>query len=194
MSDETGSQQNNATMDFAELMQNSGVVPIKNQQQIHAKPIKKSKPSPPYYGQTQNTHKTATIGTQMSNSAFSNHCEMKTLSAADTLNFCSKNIQKNAFRKLRRGQFPIADELDLHGLTSLQARELLLDFLKHVTIPSRHCVHIIHGKGHRSADNKAILKTKVNHWLQQHPRVLAFHSCLPADGGTGAVYVIIRLK
>jgi DNA-nicking Smr family endonuclease len=114
------------------------------------------------------------------------------LLAGDILSHCSEGIQKTVFRKLRGGRYPIAAELDLHGLTSKEARNLLYEFLTIIDIPSNHCVRIIHGKGHRSENQKAILKTKTYHWLKHHERVLAFYSTLPADGGTGAVYVLLK--
>jgi DNA-nicking Smr family endonuclease len=55
------------------------------------------------------------------------------------------------------------------------------------------CIRIIHGKGKRSRNNKGpVIKTKVNHWLRQRDDVLAFCSARPIDGGTGAIYVLLR--
>ena len=56
------------------------------------------------------------------------------------------------------------------------------------------CVHIIHGKGHGSSNQGPVLKNKVNAWLRQREEVLAFCSAQPKDGGTGAVYVLLRRK
>jgi len=198
MSKDKEYRQNSAALDFSRLMQNAGVVPIKtSNQQTHPAATKKAKPMLAVAIKSQDSNQDYSSSnakfTTLSNDPFSDNCEISPLFAADTLSYCSQSVQKNAFRKFRRGNFPIADELDLHGLSRIQARELLLDFLKHTLIPSRHCVRIIHGKGHRSTGNQAILKTQVNHWLQQHKRVLAFHSCIPSDGGTGAVYVLLRL-
>lgn len=123
---------------------------------------------------------------------FSDPHEMKALNAADILSYCKEGVQRTRFRKLRGGRYPIAADLDLHGLTSHEARDLLYEFLTIIDIPVQHCALIIHGKGHRSNDNKAILKSKTWHWLTCHDRVLAFHSALPADGGTGAVYVMLK--
>lgn len=188
MSKSKEQQHKNTALDFTQLMQNAGVVPIKkNQQKTHTS----SANSPKKIATTRVKMHSTPLSAQQD--PFSDQGEIKPLSAADRLSYCSHSIQKTAFRKFRRGHFPIADELDLHGLNRLEARELLVDFLQHTLIPSRHCVRIIHGKGHRSSANQAILKTQVNHWLKQHKRVLAFHSCQPADGGTGAVYVLLRL-
>lgn len=128
----------------------------------------------------------------MLDNGFSDPHEIKALNAGDVLSFCRDGIQRSHFRKLRGGRYPIAADLDLHGLNSQEARDLLYEFLTVIDIPAQHCALIIHGKGHRSNDNKAILKSKTWHWLKSHERVLAFHSALPADGGTGAVYVILK--
>jgi DNA-nicking Smr family endonuclease len=191
MAKDKGYNQNNESLNFSQLMQNVGVVPLKGK---HQATYTTSTVNTPKIRQT--TVKTVNVHTEHSSSPIielSNDITDTTLSAADVLSFCSQHIPKNIFRKFRKGRFPIADELDLHGLTRQPAQTLLLDFLNHTVIPSQHCVRIIHGKGHRSTANKAVLKTKLNHWLQQHARVLAFHSCIPADGGTGAVYVLLRL-
>lgn len=195
MSKHKGQQQKNTSLDFSQLMQNAGVVPIKNnhQQTSSSMPVNTKKIVVTASNKTSNAMNTHVSTASTKNDPFSDQCEIKPLLAADILSFCSHSIQRNAFRKFRKGHFPIADELDLHGLRRIDARELLLDFLTHSLIPSRHCVRIIHGKGHRSTANQAVLKTYVNHWLKRHKRVLAFHSCKPADGGTGAVYVLLRL-
>lgn len=171
-------------MDFLNLMQRSGVAPIKSGNTVqHLKKVASPKQNQP--------HREG-IDDKLVDDPFSDECEIEPLSAGDSISYCTDGIQKNAFRKFRKGRLAIADELDLHGLNSQQARALLLDFLEHTLISNNYCVRIIHGKGHRSTGNKAILKTKVSHWLKQHKRVLAFHSCIQADGGTGAVYVLLK--
>jgi len=110
----------------------------------------------------------------------------------ETLSFCRAGIQKSVFRKLRSGSYRISDELDLHGANIKQAKKILVYYLQHAVQFENHCIRIIHGKGHRSGNNKPVLKTHVNHWLREHERVLAFHSARPKDGGTGAVYVLLK--
>jgi len=109
-----------------------------------------------------------------------------------TLSFCESGIQKSVFRKLRSGQYRISDELDLHGTTIKQAKQILMYYLQETPQFESCCVRIIHGKGNRSGSNKPVLKTQVNHWLTEHERVLAFHSAKAKDGGTGAVYVLLK--
>ena len=122
----------------------------------------------------------------------SDEAEVEKIQPTDILSYCELGIQKRVFRKLRRGQYITIDELDLHGLNLKQAKSLLLHFLEIALQVEGSCVSIIHGKGHRSGDKEPVLKRQTNHWLQQHPRVLAFHSAQAKDGGAGAVYVLLR--
>jgi len=176
-----GRNQDDDATDFFRLMQDAGVTPLKHESVVH-----RANKKPPLPRQQKTVDQDNTVD------PFSDDCEIEPLLAGDTLSYCSHGIQKSTFRRLRNGKLAVVDELDLHGLNSQQARELLLDFLDHAVTASNYSVKIIHGKGHRSTGNKAILKTKVNHWLKEHARVLAFYSCIPADGGTGAVYVLLK--
>lgn len=122
----------------------------------------------------------------------SDEAEVETVNPLDTLSYHPAGIQKRVFKKLRRGQYIIIDTLDLHGLTIKQAKKRLLRFLEVALQVEGSCVSVIHGKGHRSENQEPVIKRQTNHWLKQHPRVLAFHSTQPKDGGTGAVYVLLR--
>ncbi len=95
-------------------------------------------------------------------------------------------------RRLRRGLYPVEEELDLHGLSQAAARDNLAQFLVQNRDAGRRCVKIIHGKGYRSGARGPILKIAVNSWLRRHADVMAFISTRPIDGGTGAVYVLLR--
>jgi len=112
----------------------------------------------------------------------------------EELLFIRSGIQRRSFRKLRRGEYSIEHELDLHGLTVPQAREALIQFLRVVRFRGFRCVRVVHGKGLRSPGKKPVLKEKVFHWLKQRDEVLALCSARSADGGTGAIYVILRKK
>ncbi len=122
----------------------------------------------------------------------SDEAEVQSINPLDSLSYRIEGIQKRVFKKLRRGQYIIIDKLDLHGLNIKQAKKLLLHFLESALQVEGSCVSIIHGKGHRSGNKEPVIKRQTNHWLKQHPRVLAFHSAQPKDGGTGAVYVLLR--
>ncbi len=114
------------------------------------------------------------------------------LETSDEMLFVRTGIQHGLLRKLRRGQFSTSGQLDLHGLTIPEARQALTGFLHTSQVRGAQCVIIIHGKGYGSQHKQPILKNKVNSWLQQHTEILAFCSAQPADGGTGAVYVLLR--
>lgn len=106
--------------------------------------------------------------------------------------FAKSGVQQAQIRKLKRGQIPIESELDLHGFTAAEAQPLFLSFLESSIAQHHRCVCIIHGKGRTSQNNIPVLKNLVNDWLKQHPRVLAFCSAKPSDGGAGAVYVLLK--
>lgn len=83
-------------------------------------------------------------------------------------------------------------EIDLHGLNSREATEALDEFLVEAVAHRVRCFHLIHGKGRRSADQLPVLKSLVNRWLRQRREVLAFCSARQRDGGTGALYVLLK--
>ena len=105
--------------------------------------------------------------------------------------YAKPGVQDRVLRKLRRGHYSVGAELDLHGLRAEDARAALAEFLRHVRGRRVRCVRIIHGKGYRSGPRGPVLKQKLNGWLRQRDEVLAFCSARPADGGTGAVYVLL---
>ncbi|WP_299872034.1 Smr/MutS family protein [uncultured Cocleimonas sp.] len=122
----------------------------------------------------------------------SDELEVEDVQIEGVLSFCREGIQNNVFKKLRSGNYRISDELDLHGASIKQAKMILVYYLQEAVQFESCCIRIVHGKGNRSGDKKPVLKTQVNHWLSEHERVLAFHSCKPKDGGTGAVYVLLK--
>jgi DNA-nicking Smr family endonuclease len=114
------------------------------------------------------------------------------ISGGDTLSFQRAGVQTQVLRRLRRGLFPIEAELDLHGLTQTAARDQLARFLTQNRDAGYRCVRIIHGKGYRSGARGPILKIAVDLWLRRHLDVMAFTSARAIDGGTGALYVLLR--
>jgi DNA-nicking Smr family endonuclease len=100
-------------------------------------------------------------------------------------------VPASVLRELRRGDYPIEAELDLHGMTVTQAKRALHGFLANALARHLGCVRIIHGKGLRSGSDGPVLKTTVNGVLRKTAAVLAYVSARPADGGTGAVYVLL---
>jgi DNA-nicking Smr family endonuclease len=108
------------------------------------------------------------------------------------LSFHRAGVRIQVMRRLRRGLYPVEDELDLHGQSQSAARDRLADFIARSRDGGRRCVRIIHGKGYRSGARGPVLKTAVNLWLRRHMGVLAFVSARAIDGGAGAVYVLLR--
>jgi DNA-nicking Smr family endonuclease len=108
------------------------------------------------------------------------------------LSFQRAGVRIQTLRRLRRGLYPIDDELDLHGLTQTAARDLLAEFIVRSRDRGCRCVRIIHGKGYRSGARGPVLKAAVNLWLRRHMDIMAFVSARPIDGGAGAVYVLLR--
>jgi DNA-nicking Smr family endonuclease len=114
--------------------------------------------------------------------------------AGDELSFVRPGVQHAQIRKLRKGHYAIRGELDMHGLTTAQARRQLVAFLHDSRMRGARCVRIIHGKGYNSPNRQPILKSKLNVWLRQCDEVLAFCSAPPGDGGTGAAYVLLSTR
>ena len=116
------------------------------------------------------------------------------IETGDELLFVRSGLQTNVVRKLRRGQYALEAELDLHSHRVTEAHELINDFLRRTRKEGKRCVRIIHGKGLGSVSKLPILKGKVSAWLRKKDEVLAFCSARPNDGGTGAVYVLLKRK
>lgn len=109
-----------------------------------------------------------------------------------TLSYCSQSIPKKRLRELKSGQIRWEARLDLHGLRPDDAQQALCTFITDQYHQARRCVLIIHGKGGKRHLDVPVIKNHVNHWLQQLPQVLAFHSALARDGGNGALYVLLK--
>ncbi len=114
------------------------------------------------------------------------------IQAGDLLQFSRPGVQDRLLKDLRRGRIAVGMELDLHGLTIRRAKEQLEQCLSECRAEDIRCLHIIHGKGFGSAAQQPVLKQQLNLWLQQKKSVLAFCSATQRDGGTGAVYVLLR--
>lgn len=121
------------------------------------------------------------------------HMPTTQVDSNDTLRFISPGIRKDVLKKLENGFFGIDAELDLHGLNTHKAHQTFHNFIGGCIQDGLYSIHIIHGKGYRSAD-RPILKNELNHWLRLHPEVLAFCSSRSDEGGTGAVYVLLAIK
>jgi DNA-nicking Smr family endonuclease len=114
------------------------------------------------------------------------------LETDEALSFARPGIGPDVMKKLRGGGWVTQDQLDLHGLRVDQAREAVASFVRDAMKRGFRCVRIIHGKGLGSLDKKPVLKSKVRNWLVQKDEVLAFCQARAADGGSGALMVLLK--
>ncbi|GGC58345.1 Smr/MutS family protein [Undibacterium terreum] len=108
------------------------------------------------------------------------------------LSYTRPGVGADVVRKLRKGSWVIQAQLDLHGLRRDEARESLGEFLRKCNRNGVRCVRIIHGKGLGSVNKEPVLKQKVKNWLIQKDEVLAFSQATAADGGSGALIVLLK--
>lgn len=101
-------------------------------------------------------------------------------------------ISRHVLRRMRRGEWQSQAELDLHGLTTHEAKHELAEFLHESKRRGIRCVRIIHGKGLRSPNREPVLKLHVRHWLTLRDEVLAYVQARAVDGGGGALIVLLR--
>jgi DNA-nicking Smr family endonuclease len=116
------------------------------------------------------------------------------LESGEALAFLRQGMSPQVLRKLRSGFWAVQDELDLHGLRTEEARELLGQFLAGAVRRGHRCLRVIHGKGWRSRNSEPVLKRKVAGWLAQRGEVLAYCEARPAEGGSGAVTVLLEAR
>lgn len=114
------------------------------------------------------------------------------LDTDEALSYARVGIGPDILRKLRRGNWVIQEQLDLHGMRRDEAREALTEFLRNAVRRGIRCVRIIHGKGLGSVNKEPVLKNKVRNWLVQKEEVIAFCQARAADGGSGALMVLLK--
>lgn len=114
------------------------------------------------------------------------------LDTDDQLSFRRPGIGTDITRKLRRGDWSIQGQVDLHGLRSDEAREALAQFVRDAVRMGWRCVRVVHGKGLGSPGKTPVLKSKAQRWLVQKNEVQAFVQAPPAQGGAGALLVLLK--
>ncbi len=122
------------------------------------------------------------------------HMPLSALEADDALAYRRDDISPRVLQNLARGTYSAQEELDLHGLPAATAETLLRAFLRDCRRHGLGCVRIIHGKGRNSEDRLPVLKNLVDRLLRQRGDVLAFHSPPSAQGGSGAVLVLLEKR
>ena len=111
--------------------------------------------------------------------------------AAGPVKYARSGLQKKTMDRLRQGQPQFEARLDLHGCSRVEAHEELEQFFLTSIQSDYRCVLVIHGKGYHSSDT-AVLKTFTMDWLKEIDAVQAFCTAKQADGGTGAVYALLK--
>jgi len=163
----------------------SGVRPLVSEKRIETV---KSKPTP----KPLQAKEFSETEEHANDNMMSDPVSLRDAAVDDVLFFARAGIQQKVQKKLRRGELPIEEELDLHGYTVNEAKIAIQDFLYECKRQHIRYIRIIHGKGYRSELKIPVLKTHVAYWLPQLSDVLAFSSARANDGGTGAIYVILK--
>jgi DNA-nicking Smr family endonuclease len=110
------------------------------------------------------------------------------MESGEELLFVRPGVSRQTLRKMRRGHWVIEANLDLHGLTRAQAAASVTGFLQHCAAQRLRCVRIVHGKG------LGVLKAKLRRWLPMKDEVLAFTQAPAAQGGAGAMLVLLGAR
>lgn len=116
------------------------------------------------------------------------------IETGDDLLYRRPGMSQQLLRKLRRGQIAVQAQLDLHGMRTDEARLAVSLFLQDATDRELRCVRIVHGKGTGSRDRRPVLKPRLAAWLVKRDEVLAYCSAPTHDGGTGAIYVLLKKR
>jgi DNA-nicking Smr family endonuclease len=116
------------------------------------------------------------------------------IETGEELVFLRDGLSRQLLRKLRRGHWVVEDSLDLHGMNRVQAAASVAAFLRRCGIRKLRCVRIVHGKGLGSRNREPVLKGKLRKWLAVRDEVLAFCQAPAADGGGGAVLVLLKAR
>jgi DNA-nicking Smr family endonuclease len=114
------------------------------------------------------------------------------IESGEELVFLREGLSRHLLRKLRRGHWVVEDNLDLHGMNRVQAAENVAAFLRACRRRGLRCVRIVHGKGLGSRNREPVLKGKLRKWLAVRDEVLAFCQAPAADGGGGALLVLLK--
>ena len=126
-------------------------------------------------------------------SSLSDELDVSSLLDTDAaLSYRRDGIGPDVLARLRRGQWSIQRQLDLHGLRRDAARDALAQFIRQAERDGLRCVRVVHGKGNGSPGREPVLKDKVKRWLVQKNQVIAFTQASPADGGNGALLVLLQ--
>ncbi|HEY4146138.1 Smr/MutS family protein [Pinirhizobacter sp.] len=110
----------------------------------------------------------------------------------EELSYLREGYPPKLLKQLKRGQFSVQDDIDLHQMNLAAAQVTIIDFLAHARREGIRCVRIVHGKGLRSKAHGPVLKMMTDRMLRRLDDVVAFASARPMQGGTGAVVVLLK--
>lgn len=110
----------------------------------------------------------------------------------EELSFLREGYPPKLLKQLKRGQFSVQDDIDLHQMNLAAAQVTIIDFLAHAKHEGIRCVRIVHGKGLRSKAQGPVLKIMTDRMLRRRDDVVAFASARPMQGGTGATVVLLK--
>jgi len=181
---------------FESMMRGEGVKPLKQgSDKVNLKDSVSSKASSKQ-GQNFSVKRQAAERHEPQSAALSDST-LREYGPYDILEFKRHGIQHGTFKNLKQGKMEVEAELDLHRHTVAKAREALWQFIAYAQYHHYCCVLIQHGKGYHSeqaSESKpvSVLKSHVADWLTQMDGVQAYSSAQPRDGGTGAVYVLVK--
>lgn len=170
-----------ADIDDAALFR-SAIGPVR---ELPAAPTGPQKPKPKAYARMRDRDEAD------ARSEFQRALDASPLLAGDVTSYRRDNVPKGVLQRLARGEYAAQDELDLHHVNATTAETMLRQFMKEAFETGMGCVRVIHGKGLNSPDGVPTIKNLVDRVLRHRSDVLAFHSAPPAQGGTGAVLVLL---
>ena len=158
------------------------VVPLKSSQRTH--PVKRKARPRAFFARAE---RAAALQESLGLGA-----DLYEVQPGDELLFRRAGVPETVLRRLRRGQYRIEAEIDLHGMVVAEASAMLAQFVREARAGGLRCIRVIHGKGLRSGTRGPVIKNTVNALLRRCDPVLAFASARPVAGGTGATLVLLN--
>jgi DNA-nicking Smr family endonuclease len=174
--------------EFEKAMIKSGVTPLKKDKHVI---LKKSSTHHSINSSNYKTKKSEHLDCDLSEISDINSFYITTnIGKNDQIYFCQNGVNLKTIKQMKQGKLEqIPPCLDLHGYKIDGAKTALTNFLNQ---SNHRYLQIIHGKGYHSDEELPILKNLVASFLQNHSNVLAVCSCPVNEGGTGAVYVLLK--
>ncbi len=120
--------------------------------------------------------------------------QVRPVNPGESLVFHIPDLPLRTLQELKKGLLSWQEGLDLHGFTIENSRAALSEFIRDGRTSASRCLLLVHGKSYNHEGEVPSIKSHVNVWLRQMPEVLAFCSALPKDGGTGALYILLRTR